>query len=294
MSYKVARSNQDKKKFRQRITNKFRLVVINEDTFEERLSFKLTILNIFVLGGVFSILLVAITTVFIAYTPIREYIPGYASTSLKRDATELIHQTDSLKKRLNTIESYTKRLIPILSGEYPINDINFDSLKKNAEVTIVDTKKLDASLNDSIFREKVDSNDRFPLFDKAENKIEMVFFAPITGTITQQFNITEKHFALDIAQTTGTPVKAIEDGRVIFAEWTTETGYVIIIEHGTGFISVYKHNGVLLKQQGDFVKSGEAIATVGSTGELTTGPHLHFELWYNGYPVNPTNYIDFK
>jgi len=145
-----------------------------------------------------------------------------------------------------------------------------------------------------LFREKVDSKDRFPLFDKAEDKIDMVFFSPITGNITQNFNISEKHFAIDISQTTGTPVKAIEDGRVIFSEWTTETGYVIIVEHGTGFISVYKHNGALLKQQGDFVKSGEAIASVGSTGELTTGPHLHFELWYNGYPVNPINYIDFK
>lgn len=155
-------------------------------------------------------------------------------------------------------------------------------------------KKLNASKTDSLFREKIESNDRFPLFDKAENKLDMVFFAPINGDISQDFNSDNKHFAIDIVSVTGTPVKAIEDGRVIFSEWTTETGYVLIIEHGTGFISVYKHNGVLLKQQGDFVKSGEAIATVGSTGELTTGPHLHFELWYNGYPVNPINYIDFK
>lgn len=289
----MAKKNQKKSKFRQKITNKYRLVVLNEDSFQERLSFKLTILNIFVFGGIFSIVLIALTTLLIAYTPIREYIPGYASTQLKKDASRLLYETDSLKSRLKLIENYTKVLIPILSGEDPIAEIDFDSLKKASAITI-DEKKLDASKRDSLFREKVESKDRFPLFDKAENKIDKVFFAPLNGTVTQDFDVTNKHFAIDIVSVTGTPVKAIEDGRVIFSEWTAETGYVIILEHGTGFISVYKHNGVLLKQQGDFVKSGEAIATVGSTGELTTGPHLHFELWNNGYPVNPINYIDFK
>lgn len=290
----MTKKTSKKSKLRQRITNKFRLVVLNEDTFEERLSFKLTILNIFVLGGVFSIVLVALTSVFIAYTPIREYIPGYASTKLKKDATRLVYETDSLKNRLQLLENYTKVLIPILSGDTPISNVDFDSLKLNSKQIQFDERKLNASKNDSLFREKIDSKDRFPLFDKAENRIDIVFFAPITGNITQKFDVENKHFAIDISQKTGTPVKAIEDGRVIFSEWTTETGYVLIIEHGTGFISVYKHNGALLKKQGDFVKSGEAIATVGSTGELTTGPHLHFELWYNGYPVNPINYIDFK
>ena len=289
----MANKKQKKSKFRQKITNKFRLVVLNEDTFEERISFKLTILNVFVYGGVFSIILIALTTVLIAYTPIREYIPGYASTQLKKDATKLLYESDSLKNRLRLIENYTKVLLPILSGDDPISEIDFDSLKKENTV-IVDEKKLDASKRDSLFREKVESKDRFPLFDKAENKIDMVFFAPLKGNVSQKFDVGNKHFAIDVVSVVGTPVKAIEDGRVIFSEWTTETGYVIIIEHGTGFISVYKHNGALLKQQGDVVKSGEAIATVGSTGELTTGPHLHFELWYNGYPVNPSNYIDFK
>jgi murein DD-endopeptidase MepM/ murein hydrolase activator NlpD len=290
----VAKKTSKKGKFRERITNKFRLVVLNEDTFEEQFSLKLTILNIFVLSGVFSIILVTLTTVFIAYTPIREYIPGYSSTKLKRKASKLVIEADSLQNKLLFLENYTKSLIPILLGEQPISTIDFDSLKINSKPIHIDEKRLNASKNDSLFREKVERKDRFPLFDKAENKIDIVFFAPITGNITQEFNITNKHFAIDISQTTGTPVKAIEDGRVIFSEWTTETGYVLIIEHGTGFISVYKHNGILLKKQGDFVKSGEAIATVGSTGELTTGPHLHFELWYNGHPVNPINYIDFK
>mgnify|MGYP005995681715 CR=1 FL=1 len=228
-----------KNKFRQRITNQFRLVVLNEDTFEERLSFKLTILNMFVFGGVFSIILVTLTSLLIAYTPIREYIPGYASSKLKKDATRLLYDADSLKNRLQLLENYIKVLRPILSGEMPASEVDYDSLKLNSKPIQVDEKKLNASKNDSIFREKVESKDRFPLFDKAENKIDIVFFAPITGNITQDFNIANKHFAIDISQKTGTPVKAIEDGRVIFSEWTTETGYVIIVEHGTGFILNY-------------------------------------------------------
>ncbi len=283
-----------KGKFRQKITNKFRLVILNEDTFQERFSIKLSRLNVFVLGGFFSVILVAITTVFIAYTPIREYIPGYSSTKLKKDASNLVYEADSLKNRLEILSNYTKSLISVLTGKQPVSETNIDSLKKDAVTNFFTIKKLDATKKDSIFREKIESKDRFPLFDKAVNKINIVFFAPITGNITQRFNVKNRHFALDIVAKKGTPVKATADGTVIFSEWTAETGYVIIVDHISGFISVYKHNGTLLKQQGDFVKSGEVIASVGSTGELTTGPHLHFELWNNGYPVNPTNYIDFE
>ena len=290
----MAKKDKKKGKFRAKITNKFRLVVLNEDTFQEYFSIKLSRLNIFVLGGVFSILLVSLTAVLIAFTPIKEYIPGYSSTSLKRKATKLVYEADSLKTKLEILQNYTKSLIPVLMGDFPISNLNTDSLKQITAIQLIDLKKLNASKADSLFREKVESKDRFPLFDKAENKIDIVFFAPITGNITQDFNANNKHFAIDIVATTGTPIKVIEDGRVIFSEWTAETGYVIIIEHSNGFISVYKHNGALLKQQGDFVKSGEVIASVGSTGELTTGPHLHFELWFNGYPVNPINYIDFQ
>lgn len=290
----MRKQHQKKKNFKQKITNKFRLVVLNEDTFEEQLSIKLSRLNIFVLGGFFSVVLIVLTTILIAYTPIREYIPGYASSDLKRNASNLIHKADSLQQKLNKLQNYTKILIPILKGDSPISETNFDSLKLNASTLNLDDKKLNATKADSLFREKVDSKDRFPLFDKAENKIDIVFFAPLTGSVTQKFNVDDKHFAIDIAAVTGSPVKSIEDGTVIFSEWTTETGYVMILEHVNGFISVYKHNGALLKEQGDFVKSGEVIASVGSTGELTTGPHLHFELWYNGYPVNPINYIDFE
>ncbi len=284
----------DKKKglLKKKLTDKYRLVVLNENTFEERFSLKLSRLNVFVLGGVFSILLIGFTTLLIAFSPLKEYIPGYSSTALKRKATKLSFETDSLKTRVAILANYIKALKPVLTGDLKPETI--DSLKKETKNFMIDQSKLNASKEDSLFREKIESKDRFPLADKFQNKAKIVFFAPVSGTISQKFNNKNKHFAVDIVAKKNTPVKSIADGTVIFSEWTTETGYVLIIEHPNNYISVYKHNGTLLKKQGDFVKSGEVIANVGSTGELTTGPHLHFELWSNGYAVNPINYIDFQ
>jgi murein DD-endopeptidase MepM/ murein hydrolase activator NlpD len=285
-------SKQKKVKLKQKLTDKYRLVVLNENTFEERFSLKLSRLNVFVLGGVFSVLLVALTIVFIAFTPIKEYIPGYSSTALKLKAAKLTFETDSLKIKLSILENFTRSIKPVLTGELVPETI--DSLRLESIQKVIDERKLDATKADSIFREKVESKDRFPIQNNTTSNIKIVFFAPLTGFISQKFDPNSKHFAIDIVAKTGSPIKAIADGTVIFSGWTTETGYVILLKHPNNYISVYKHNGNLLKQQGDFVESGEAIASVGSSGELTTGPHLHFELWSDGYAVNPENYIDFK
>ena len=149
-------------------------------------------------------------------------------------------------------------------------------------------------MEDSILREKVDKEDKYNLFESATSKVNFVLFPPVNGTISEGYNVQEKHYAIDIVVTKDTPVKATADGTVILAEWTTQTGYVVIIEHSNGLISVYKHNASLTKEQGDLVKSGEVIAISGNTGELTTGPHLHFELWSDGYPIDPTTFIDFE
>ena len=281
-----------KEKLRQKLTDKYRLVVLNENTFEERFSLKLSRLNVFVLGGLFSIVLVILTLLFIGYTPIKEYIPGYSSTNLKLRAEKLAYKSDSLKRKINVLENYTKAIRPILTGELEAEAI--DSLKAETRQRFIDFSKLDATKEDSLFREKVESKDRFPIQNNVNSTVKIVFFSPLSGTISQKFDPDSKHFALDIVAKTGTAIKAIADGTVIFSGWTTETGYVILLKHSNDYTSVYKHNGNLLKQQGDFVKSGEVIASVGSSGELTTGPHLHFELWSGGYAVNPTEYIDFK
>lgn len=284
--------NKKSKKIKKKLTDKYRLVVLNENTFEERFSLKLSRLNVFVLGGVFSVLLVAVTCVIIAFTPIKEYIPGYSSTSLKIKATKLNLEADSLKTKLAILENYTNALQPILTGE--IEPEAIDSIQIETEQRAIDEDKLNASKQDAAFREKIETKTKFALQSNTKSNVDIVFFTPLNGDISQNFDANANHFAVDIVAKTGTPIKATADGTVIFSGWTLDTGYVIIIKHAKNFVSVYKHNGTLLKAQGEFVKSGEAIATVGSTGELTTGPHLHFELWSNGYAVNPTNLIDFK
>lgn len=286
--------NQQSKKqsFKDKLTLKYRLVVLNEDTFEERFSLKLSRLNVFVLGGLLSFILILITTFFITFTPIKEYIPGYTSTELKIKATKLAFETDSLKRRLVVLEDYTKNIGPILLGNIKPDEIDTSTFEGNR--VVLNDSLLNASKQDSIFREKIESEDRFPIQLNAENNMNIVFFAPLNGSVSQEYDVKVNHLAVDIVAPKNTPVKATADGSVIFSGWTTETGYVIILKHKEDYISVYKHNGNLLKQQGDFVKSGEVIASVGSTGELTTGPHLHFELWKGGYSVNPSNFIDFK
>lgn len=288
----MSKKPKQKGNLKQRLTDKYRLVVLNENTFEERFSLKLSRLNVFVLGGLLSFLLILITTFIITFTPVKEYIPGYSSTSLKIKATKLAFQTDSLKRKLNVLNAYTKALQPILKGE--IKGDFLDTLKIESQKFIIKDSLLNASREDSIFREKIESRDRFPILNSNRSNVEIVFFAPLKGTISQQFDSKTKHLAVDITAPKNAPVKATADGTVLFSGWTTETGYVIILKHPYNYVSVYKHNGNLLKQQGDFVKSGEVIASVGSTGELTTGPHLHFELWSNGYAVNPLNLIDFN
>ncbi len=282
--------NKKKSLFKEKLTYKFRLLLLNEDTFEEHFSIRLSRLNIFIIGGIFSILLVASTILLIAFTPLKEYIPGYDSTKLRRQATKLSYQADSLKRKITILRDYTTSIQAVLNGD--IQPEHIDSIY-TFEKTEINKESLKASKEDSLFREKIESKDRFPVYAGVE-KAKNIFFAPITGTISSIFNETDKHFGIDIVATTGTPVKTIADGTIILSEWTADTGYVIIVQHLNDFISIYKHNGTLLKELGDQVKSGEVIAEVGSTGELTTGPHLHFELWNKGLPVNPQDYINFE
>ncbi len=284
---------QKEKKFRKKLLHKYRLVILNEDTFEERFAIKLTRLNVFVIVSLGSIVLVVGTILLIAFTSLREYIPGYSSTALKRQATELNYRADSLQQVIENNEKYYLSIKKVLTGDVSSVEFNRDS--------IVDAAKLDPSeidlsptREDSLLRAIVDEEDKYNVFESSISSSNFVLFPPVNGTISEGYNIQEKHFAVDIAVPNNTPVKATADGTVIFSEWTAATGYVVIIEHSYDIISVYKHNASLTKQQGDLVKSGEVIALAGNTGELSTGPHLHFELWNKGYPVNPTNFIDFN
>jgi len=281
------------KKIKRKLLDKYRLVVLNEDTFEERISLKLNRLNVFVLGSSISIFLVIATTILIAFTSLREYIPGYSSTALKKQATQLTFKADSLQQIIALNDRYYSSIKKVLQGDLRASDFNKDSILQAVKLEI-DAVDLRPIQEDSILREQVAKEDKYNLFESATSGTNFVLFPPVNGTISESFNLKEKHYAVDLVVPKNTPIKATADGSVIFAEWTAETGYVIILEHRQGLISVYKHNGSLTKSQGDLVKAGEVIATSGNTGDFTTGPHLHFELWNDGYPINPTNFIDFK
>lgn len=282
-------------KLREKLTNKYRMVILNEETFEERVSFKLSRLNVYVFGGLFSILMIISTILLIAYTPLREYIPGYSSSALNRKASNLQFELDSLKHISQINNTKLSAMIAVLKGEEEITTYkdNIDSILK-ANHDEIEHGNLVASKEDSIFRAEIEKQDKYNIYNSQTVEIGTVLFAPVSGTITNEFNSENEHFAVDIAVQKEAPVKAIADGTVIFAEWSVDTGFVIILDHGNNLISVYKHNALLYSHQGDLVKTGEAIAAAGSTGSLSTGTHLHFELWYNGYPVNPTNFIEFE
>lgn len=288
----MVKAKENKKKFTKKLLHKYRLVILNEDTFEERLSFKLTKLNLFVAITSGAILLIALTTFIIAFTGLREYIPGYSSAKLKKQATELAYKTDSLQTALMLNNQYYESIRRVLTGDLEITELNRDTILITQPL---DSEYLDLSPSraDSLLREEVALEDKYNVLQTAGSDIEFALFPPAKGPITEGYNIKTRHYAIDIVVAKNAPIKSVADGRVIFAEWSAGTGYVMIIEHNYGLLSVYKHNSSLNKEQGDFVKSGEVIAAAGSTGELTTGPHLHFELWNEGNPVNPTDYIDF-
>lgn len=278
------------KRFKKKLLHKYRLIILNEETFEERFSFKLNRLNVFVFSTLFALFLIIATTLIIAFTPLREYIPGYSSTALKKRATELAYKTDSLQKVLEVNQHYLASIKKVLTGDVKSVNFNKDSL---IEVAKIDPSVLvRTSRKDSLLRQEVAKEDKYnPLI--AQQPQEYALFSPVKGTISEPYNSKTKHYAVDVVAAKDAPVKAVADGTVIFAEWTAATGYVIIVKHNNNLISVYKHNAMLTKEQGEIVKAGEVIGTIGNTGELTTGPHLHFELWRDGYPINPASFIDF-
>jgi len=282
-----------KKNFVKRILAKYRLVVLNEDTFEELLSYKLSRFNVFLIVGLSAIFLISATYAIIALTPLREYIPGYDSTDLRRQAVENTYILDSLQQQLERNQRFIASFTQVLTGDLKATDFEQDSLRNTLFLPPTEAEFV-TSAQDSILRQEVAREDRFNLLETAESKVNFVLFTPATGTISQGFDPATNHFAVDVVVAKNTPIKAAASGTVIFADWTTETGYVVIIKHAQNIVSVYKHSESLAVSQGDLVVSGEVIAFAGSTGNLSTGPHLHFELWSDGYPIDPTEFIEFE
>jgi murein DD-endopeptidase MepM/ murein hydrolase activator NlpD len=287
-----------KQRLLERLRDKYRLVILDEDTFEERFSLRLSRLNVFVVLGVLSIIIVFITSYIIAFTPLREYIPGYADVHLQRNIYELQIKADSIENAFASKDKYIENLKTIL-GEKTVHDqaqpVPDTAGKKNYRA-ITDKH----STSDSMLRSDYENQNKYNLFvdESAVKKpkagvTNLYFFTPIKGILTSKFDPGQEHYGIDVVAKRNEAIKSVQDGTVIFTGWTVETGYVITIQHPGNIISVYKHNSVLLKREGNFVRAGETIAIIGESGELSTGPHLHFELWINGNPVNPSDYMSF-
>ena len=282
-----------RKLIKKKLFTKNRLVILNEDSFEEIFSLKLTLMNVFVVATIGAVLIITTTTFIIAFTPLREYIPGYASDVLKRNATVLALKSDSLTNAVKKNEAYIASIKKILTGDVDFAQRNKDSIYAT-KTDNRDAEEVQVSEADKKLRQEVAQEDKYNLFEKAQSKVSVVLFPPAKGSITEKFSSNKKHFAVDVALAKNTPIKATLNGTVIFADWTPSTGNVIIIRHNNGFISVYKHAASLTKSQGDVVRTGEAIALAGSTGQESTGVHLHFELWKDGYAIDPTQFIEFE
>ena len=287
------KNEKQNKTFLKRIFNDYKVVVSSEDTFEEKLSFKANKINAFIIMLLYSIILIAFTISIVFFTQLREMVPGYSSSDLLNRAIYLTKKTDSLEQQIALNNKFYKSIEDVLSGNVD-EFISRDKLSIDSNLIKQDIFTISPNLQDSILRQYVENEDKFNLTNNElviENKM---FFSPIKGEITQSFNFNENHFAIDIAADIGTPVKSVLDGKIIFSEWSLETGYVVVIDHGENIISVYKHNSKTLKEQNDFVQAGEVIAYSGNQGNLSSGPHLHFELWKNGTPIDPEPLLNFK
>ncbi|RLD68207.1 MAG: M23 family peptidase [Bacteroidetes bacterium] len=276
---------------------KYKLVIMNESTFDEKLSFRISRMLVFIVYGVVTVFSIATTILIIYLTPLKEFIPGYASV----DRVKQVHinrmKIDSLEHEIRQRDLYLDNFRSrILLGQ-DLDENDSLVLQKNESIDYENLVVI-PSHEDSLLREEWENIPDYDLsynnLSQGHSKISQFFFmAPIHGIISAGFNQKQKHFGVDILGKKGDPVKACLDGMVFFSTWTYDFGYVIAVQHSDDIISIYKHNSTLLKKDGDLVSAGDPIAIIGNTGEKSTGPHLHFEIWYKLNPVNPTQFISF-
>ena len=274
-----------------KLSERFHILLVNEKTLQKRKLFSSSSINLAASSLFAFLLLLSISFILIYITPLKEYFRGYTSIELRENAVENSMKLDSLESLYISQSKYIKSLKDLLSG-----NISFEDLDQNTENTESNSLELEivkTNLDDSLLRALVDEEDKYNAFDLEGERFTTVLFPPVKGGLSSGFDYESKHYGVDIAMPENSPVHSISEGIVVFAEWTSETGFVIILEHLNGLTSIYKHNSSIIKTQGDRIETGEIIAFTGNTGSLTTGPHLHFELWYRGEPVDPESYIEF-
>lgn len=281
-----------RKKIFQMLKDHYRLIIYNDSSIQTVWSIKLTPIKVLTLGSIGAILLILFTTVIIAYTPLRENIPGYPSAKVRQQIIYNYMLVDSLENEIKNRDSYFEKIKTLFQGDVPLDE----SSTPQSGLKTYDVKFKNSNA-DSIFQDKLLEEKLNLSISSNQKKLPSIsnihFFTPLRGLITNKFNTKTEHLAVDIVGSPNSRISSVLDGTVVFAGWTMDTGYSIYVQHENNLISAYKHNAELLKEVGDKVKAGDAIAIMGNSGELTTGPHLHFELWHNGTALDPETYIDF-
>jgi len=285
----IMQDKEGREKYWSKLFQKYRFVIMTDSSFEEKLSMKLTRINVIALVVTTLFFCFFSTMILIAYTPLSEYVPGKSSIEVQRGLIDLNIKSDSLKEVLLNRSIYLENINKIINGEELITPENTEK-NTNSQTAI----SFEKSKEDSVFRIKVESEDKSSVYKKDNNSNEnLMFFTPLSGLISDRYNNNNKHFGVDLVAKEKSRISSVLDGTVVISHWAYETGYVIGVQHKNDYLSFYKHNSVLLKLVGDYVNAGDHIAIIGNSGELSSGPHLHFELWHKGIPVNPENYISF-
>ncbi|HMG15500.1 MAG TPA: M23 family metallopeptidase [Saprospiraceae bacterium] len=289
-----------KSNWKERLKETFRLVIMHNDTFKEVGSYKLNLLSLYILLSSIFVTLTFLVFCIVMYTPIKRYIPGYGDYNQQVKISTLQSRIKKLEKESNAQNEYAQNIKKILTGDVEPSrsseskEAKADISKPETVERIPEDEKLRKTLSSAI---KKNGNNQAPARNFAQLDIPIennYFISPVKGQVSSEFNPSTKHFGIDLIAPKNTPVQAVKEGYVIMADWTLETGYTIAIQHNNNLVTFYKHNSGLLKQVGNYVKTGEPIAIIGNTGTQSSGPHLHLELWHNGKPIDPNTLINFK
>jgi murein DD-endopeptidase MepM/ murein hydrolase activator NlpD len=282
-----------------KLNRRYDFLMSHDDSGRPILNFKLNLLNLILVIIGIALLLIVITIFIIAFTPLREYIPGRTDTSLDREVYELNLRADSLSREMQKKDVYFGNIKKIVEGYDFAADSTLASLNIYEPLPkgVTDTITLKKSVEDSLLRAEYEAQNQYNLFGPdylpptKPSSLVKNFFVPINGTVINGFNPDNGHFGVDIISDSDQIINATYDGTVVFSSWSMNHGYCIGIQHTDSYFSVYKHNATLLKKEGDYVKAGEAIAILGRSGDQEESEHLHFELWHNGIAVNPVDYM---
>ena len=280
-----------KVEFWKKMRFKYKLSFLNENTLEEVFTFRLSRLSGVLSLITFMVFLIMLTSVVIIKTPIRNYLPGYLDSEIRQAMIDNALITNSLQQELDVQSRYLNNVNAILRGDIVVDNVReIDSITDNENIILEKSKLTEEFIRNYEEEEKYNLNVMYNSPIRPDN---VFFYKPVKGIISSGFDYRERHYGIDIAAVPKESVLAVMKGTVIYAGFDANTGYVINIQHSNGFVSVYKHNALLLKKAGDEVDGGEVIALVGNTGNLSTGNHLHFELWYKGKAIDPCEYINF-